>query len=1386
MTTREPPAYFQSVRDRARQRWDQLEGDPELAGPWKQLFGQVQSPRHVVSELLQNADDAGARRVRVSTSDGQFLFEHDGKDFDAEEFTSLCRFGFSNKRKLHTIGFRGIGFKSTFSLGETVDVLTPSLAVRFHKRRFTEPVWMDDAASCDVTRIAVRVQDPNREKELRKNLQEWIESPASLLFFNCISELTIGDVTLRKQPIGPGPVAGSERIKLTGREQLDVVVFASPEEPFPQEAVDEIRQERDVEDLHLPPCRVELVVGLPGEQRLYVVLPTGVVLATPFSCNAPFLQDPARSAIKDPSLSPTNRWLLHRLGRLAGSAMLGWLQNRSLKLEVRAQAYCLLPDKPDDEDSLEADATAAICGGFAEAIGDQPLLLTTAARLVDSENCISPPRRAYGVWTPAQLLEVFDDGAEHVLSEAVAEEHRRRLESWDWLDGLNESDLIERLGRGRPIPRPAKNRCILILWSMVQQSVRYDYGGQQRRRLAVVPVDGADVLLRAENVVRLSTKKETVSEESWAFLVELVHVIDRRWVQYLGAAKGDEKALGAARQLLQDLNLERPSDANAVVANACGNLFGRARVSIKDYVRIAHLMAALDARTPADFRCVTRDDQQRESSDGIIATQNASVEDLLPAAWTAAHLLHDAYFNGHTACTRQQWDDWVKSDKSGFWPFAPILKKRDSVWGRRRLADVLKSRGATMPTYFPYVTENFYLNDHDFDADLVAHWTRLARTDENAWVKVVRFILEAPASYWKNRSAATVSQIATTGSERSVPGEPIPAAWIVRLRGLACLHDTHGVIRAPAELYLRTPETEPLMGVEPFVRAELDTEATKPLLRLLGVRDTPAGLGKLLERLRTLARAPHPSALLSEIVKWYGALDRALARCDARDIVEAQTAFANEPLVLTAAGEWATSSEVFQYAGEDDFPDAPIVHPAANNLGMWNRLGVADRPTADLVLDWLKGLPSGQPPEPGALRRVRAALQRYPTQVWQTCQHWLALDNAWTPVDRLRFRLTMHSLTRWSELFPAIKAATANLQMLSAEVCGHPTFASLPDLATGVEYRLTRRPDAPGEPTRKPWLAALARTLMRIKLADEAATQHVRGIAARLACSLWQPFDDHDSIQVTPYVANAPAGQPHSPDVLWHEDTVFVRDGKLAKWFNALVAELARPFANEDVTEAIKACIERDEGFIVDYMEEHFTLETEMAPPLDVCDETTEAGKDRTRGRDEKEAEGVPITVENEPEEPSLPEQGEDAEEADAESEGDGRRAHPKRQPSPFERFAVACGYRWDGVRQRFVHADRSWIERCESPFHWRRFDSAGNVVTRYWATAQCLARGGVEIAAELWELFRSSPDECSMILVNGEAQVRELPGPDLLQMVEDKVIALYPAKYRIREEART
>ena len=93
----DPPEYFERIRRKAAELWELLESKPELAAPWRLLFKQVQRPRHVLSELLQNADDAGATRATVYIEEGIFIFEHNGEDFTEDDFASICRFGYSNK-----------------------------------------------------------------------------------------------------------------------------------------------------------------------------------------------------------------------------------------------------------------------------------------------------------------------------------------------------------------------------------------------------------------------------------------------------------------------------------------------------------------------------------------------------------------------------------------------------------------------------------------------------------------------------------------------------------------------------------------------------------------------------------------------------------------------------------------------------------------------------------------------------------------------------------------------------------------------------------------------------------------------------------------------------------------------------------------------------------------------------------------------------------------------------------------------------------------------------------------------------------------------------------------------------------------------------------------
>lgn len=243
--TSAPPKYFTHLQSKARSQWDQLDSDPVLAAPWRQLFRQVQSPRHVLSELLQNADDAKATWARTTINNNVFEFTHNGEDFDKDTLQSLCQFGLSNKRHLHTIGFRGVGFKSVFSLGPQIEIITPTLTFGFRHKRFTEPIWLElPTISNGETIIRVAIGDEQKVKNLQGEFNRWVKSPIPLLFFNYIERLEIDHQVIRKEVLSHGPVINSEYVRLSNGKKLDVLVFNSKPLEFPKEALEEIRDER--------------------------------------------------------------------------------------------------------------------------------------------------------------------------------------------------------------------------------------------------------------------------------------------------------------------------------------------------------------------------------------------------------------------------------------------------------------------------------------------------------------------------------------------------------------------------------------------------------------------------------------------------------------------------------------------------------------------------------------------------------------------------------------------------------------------------------------------------------------------------------------------------------------------------------------------------------------------------------------------------------------------------------------------------------------------------------------------------------------------------------------------------------------------------------------
>jgi hypothetical protein len=1384
-----PPVYFESVRQRAADRWKQLEADKELAGPWHQLFRQVQSPRHVLSELLQNADDEGAKKASVSFDGETFVFEHDGADFTEEQFASLCRFGFSNKRNLHTIGFRGIGFKSTFSLGDKVEVLSPSLAILFQKKRFTEPVWIEGSRPNEATVVRVKVGDKNRANQLSANLTEWVESPSSLLFFRNLRELTINGATVRRRVTKRGPVTNSRYLTLTGEDTQRLLLLQSAAEALPLEAVEELRAERDVEDLHLPPCEIEVVLGLTQPQRLYVVLPTGAELPLPFSINAPFIQDPARMKIKDPATSPTNRWLLERAGRLVADTMLEWLSNRNLSLDERAAAYQFLSETTAFDSTLGGQCAEAIFSSFDDVIAERPIVLTTAGKVVGPGATVALPTSLHEIWEPGPLREIFGgERHDHVTANEISPTSVTAMANREWITSLNPSEVIERLGEAPGPARPRSWANLQTLWEFASSQCPYEWQNETLRDLNLVPTQGDRVLHAGNQVIRLSSKREQLSEGDWNFLTANSSVVSSDWIAWL-TKLAPKRVEGSARtkppealRLLQRLTLHEPTTVDRIVAKASVRLIEPDEVEVNDCVRMAQIMGALSARVPDGFKFVTRDLILRSAEEGIVSDESGFVEAIVPDAWANKHILHPDYTKRFVSCTPQQWSAWVSSPASRLHLCVPILAISERPWSRDSVERLAAERGGQKPSRYRYARDSFNLEDHGFQEDAMEFWEEEAKSDPEIWGRAMEGVLRAPSHAWKDKTGAVIYQEGNRYREALDCGS-LCAGWIRRFRGLACIPDTFGKLHVPAELLLLTPDTAPLIGIEAFVHPDLDLQANRPLLLALGVRDNAAHAGKIVGRLRALAQSPDPISMIAEIARLYEALDRVVARLAPGPLREVAASFAAEALIVAADNQWLSAGEISIFG--DAEATSPGIHSSLQRLAMWPRLDVPERPAVEKTIEWLQSLETGKKLDAAEIKRVRFALQRSPARIWQTCGHWLTLDNTWTSVARLKFRLTMRELTKWSDLSPNIKRATANLQMLGDEIAGLEPFAALRNLAESVTFQVTGCEGNDPAPTPE-WLEELASGLCRVRVGSEDETQRIRIVAQRLRRSHWQRFT---RIEVTPYVDGDPAGELNAPSSFWSGDQLYAANLPIARLHKDLADELSRPFAHNAIATAIGACIDRDRDFVREYLAAGFTLDLidlDAPRPPATRDLGVTASGNGSSPSEESTSEAADSEVT--PDEDDVDSNEEPEDNKDEETEPNTGALRPRRQssgsaPSLIERYARNRGFVRDCNNKRYVHPDGRYIERGENPFNWEEHLNGGDVTARLWITEQRLAEG-VQIPAGLWLLVKESPSTSRLIVVDSNDAPRAFTGDQILDLKKAGRLILFPSEYRLVQTA--
>ena len=1023
-------------------------------------------------------------------------------------------------------------------------------------------------------------------------------------------------------------------------------------------------------------------------------------------------------------------------------------------------------------------------------------MLTHDGLLILDEGCVVVPPEFFEIWPVDQIVKYFGKGSQQPLSEAVSDADREKLIVWDFIQEIGLSEAIGVL-KEQQLPKPKSWAQLLKLWSFVAPEVLRKRWGTHHRDLNIIPVQGKSVLYAAEDVVRLGEKRLLQSEADWEFLARYLLAVNQNWSRFLAEQRrlaveqgSSEADVENAHSMLRELSLDQASDADDVLEQVASAFFSEENPTLAQCIQLAQIGAKLGAKVGASFQFLTRDRVLAAAIDGVVIDLDRRLEVLFDEEWVEAYFLHDDYATEFTSCSAEEWRHWVASGKSGLLSFPRLHASRTDYWQKSALKAELASRGLSSALNFPYVTSQFHIQDWDFDERHWEHWDMLAADDPGMWVEVVERILDQPESWSAKARIAKALQTATSGGIRQVTWDPLWPGWIVKLRDLACLRDTRGILRKPSDLLRRTPETEALMDVELFVHGRLDNEASRWLLDLLGVRDQPTGPDRLLDCLRALAKSVTPP--IHEVEKWYRRLDQMIENCDTADFVMIGEAFRDEKIILTRDGDWSNAAGVFLAADEEDAPGAALVLTSVQDLMLWPKVNVAIRPTADKAIEWLTTLPVGRALAQDELKRVRALLGRHPVRIWAECRCWLNLAGEWVSVDTLKHALSMQSLVAWNHLHKYIKQAIADLRNVSYDLLADPPFSLLPSVASQITERFSQKVSVTHQPVRKPWLTQLGIELQRYRSEDEAERTRIHALAADLSETRWQASQQ---LETTPYINGKPAGTPRRVEAVWSDRVLYVEQGPLAKLAQPVAQELGKSFQKPEIVDAIKFCIDRAADFVTEYMEENFRLGPKLSDP---APEAPGPGSKKSGQTNSPEPAGDPTSEhppEKEPDDHSIGRGDEWGGQGSGE-QGDGTQpsgpdATPNQDPQPkpapkspkvtiIERFAASRGYRRNGD-SRYAHTDgRSIAKSHGGRFPWELLDASGHIQLHYLPREHCLEHEPLQLDADVWALLEQSPESYALILESPDGKPIEATGASLSKMLAENRITLFPATYRL------
>ncbi|MDE0168728.1 MAG: hypothetical protein OXS29_04335 [bacterium] len=289
---------------------------------------------HLVFELLQNAEDAGATSARFELSDKKLSLTHNGRPFSYEDIDSITSYFNSAKdEEEDKIGRFGIGFKSVFGCTETPRIYSDTVAFEIVDRIVPRPIRPDSSIriSSPQTVIELPFNTTRKTIKVREEIRSGLEgmSVMSVLHLESIKSIewhTDADDSgsLIRTELGDGVVQVRAR-RPTGEERRCFLRFREPygegssmylDVVFELEKKERAQGALQVEDEAL----VDRFHIVPAERgRVAVFFPAIKETSNlRFHLHAPFIPELSRASIKE---HPDNHALFARLAKLVAKSL---------------------------------------------------------------------------------------------------------------------------------------------------------------------------------------------------------------------------------------------------------------------------------------------------------------------------------------------------------------------------------------------------------------------------------------------------------------------------------------------------------------------------------------------------------------------------------------------------------------------------------------------------------------------------------------------------------------------------------------------------------------------------------------------------------------------------------------------------------------------------------------------------------------------------------------------------------------------------------------------------------------------------------------------------------------------------------------------------------